>query len=151
GLGTSLFSLGELATARTHAEQGVALFDHQHFHPHLSIGRPDSRVGCLSLTARVLWLLGYPDQGRKRNHQALTLAQELPHPLSLSYALVIAATFHQLCGEEGAAQERAETAITLSTELGHRQALAAATILRGWGVAMQDKEGGLAQLHQGLA
>jgi class 3 adenylate cyclase/predicted ATPase len=152
GLGTSLFSLGELSTARTHAEQGIALFDHQHFRSHLSIGRVDSRVGCLSLTARVLLLLGYPDQARKRNHQALTLAQELPHPLSLSYALVIAAIFHQLCREESAAQEWAETAITLSAEQGYMQVLAAAAILRGWGVAMQGKEEeGLAHLHQGLA
>jgi len=66
--------------------------------------------------------------------------------------LVIAAIFHQLCREESAAQERAETAITLSAELGHVQVLAAATILRGWGVAMQGKEEeGLAHLHQGLA
>ena len=43
-------------------------------------------------------------------------------------------------------------AITLSTEQGYMQVLAAATILRGWGVAMQGKEEeGLAQLHQGLA
>ncbi len=28
-----------------------------------------------------LWLLGYPDQALQRSHEALTLAQELAHPL----------------------------------------------------------------------
>jgi predicted ATPase len=59
---------------------------------------------------------------------------------------------HQLCREEAATEEQAETAITLSTEQGFVQMLAAATVLRGWGVAMQGQGAeGITQLRQGLA
>ena len=65
-----------------------------------------------------LWYLGYPDQALQRSHKALTLAQELAHPFSLAFALVIAAWLHQFRREGQVAQERAEAAITLSTEQG---------------------------------
>jgi hypothetical protein len=41
-----------------------------------------------------LWLPGYPDQAWQRNHEALTLAQEVAHPLSLAFALFFAAILH---------------------------------------------------------
>ena len=41
----------------------------------------------LSYAAWVLWILGYPDQARKRIGEALNLAQDLSHPFSLAFAL----------------------------------------------------------------
>ena len=47
--------------------------------------------GCAAspMHALALWLLGYPDQALKRMHEALHLAQELSHPVSLALALLL--------------------------------------------------------------
>jgi hypothetical protein len=59
------------------------------------------------------WLFG---PGLRRSYEAITLARELAHPLSLAFALDFAAVLHQLRREGQDAQERAEALITLSTE-----------------------------------
>jgi predicted ATPase len=88
----------------------------------------------------------------KRHHEALTLAQELPHPLGLAFALVFAGNLHQQRREERAAQEQAEAVITLSTQEGFPHWVAQGTILRGWALAEQGQgEAGIAQMRQGLA
>ncbi|MBI3301419.1 MAG: hypothetical protein HYZ72_04980 [Deltaproteobacteria bacterium] len=84
--------------------------------------------------------------------ESLTLAQELSHPFSLSFALHCAAVFHTLRRERQAAQERAEALIALSTEQGFALRMAAGTTLRGWALAEQGQgEEGIAQMCQGLA
>jgi predicted ATPase len=79
-LGETLLRLGELAQARTHLEHAIALYNPQHYHSHAFLYGQDPGVTSFSFAARVLWLLGYPDQACKRNHEALTLAQKLAHP-----------------------------------------------------------------------
>ena len=101
--------------------------------------------------ALALWLLGYPDQALKRVQEALTLAQELSHPLSLAYALFSVAFLYQLRREEQKAQEWAEALITLCTKQGFPQFLAYGTFYRGWALAEQgQREEGIAQMRQGL-
>ena len=75
-------------------------------------------VICHSFAAWTLWYLGYPDQGLAQSQEAVTLAQQSAHPFSLSFALSMAAMFHQFRREVRAAQERAEAAISLATEQG---------------------------------
>jgi len=58
-----------------------------------------------------LWCLGYPDQALKKIREAIILAQELFHILSLARALDLAAWIHQYRREGQAAQERAEAVI----------------------------------------
>jgi predicted ATPase len=99
-----------------------------------------------------LWALGYPDQALKRSQEALTLAQELSHPLSLAQALIAALRIHQQSREGQAIQEQAEALITLSTEHQFAFILAWGIIMRGWAVAGQgQREEGIAQMCQGLA
>jgi predicted ATPase len=148
-LGIILFHLGELAPARAHLEQGIALYDPQKHRSHAFVQDPG--VVCLAYMAFILWFLGYPDQALKRIHEALTLAQELSHPHSLAYALGCAAVVHQLCQKVQAAQEQAEAAIALSRGQGFAYWLAMGTILRGWALAGQgEAEEGIAQIRQGL-
>jgi predicted ATPase len=98
-----------------------------------------------------LWLLGYPDQARKKSHSALTLAPELSHPMSLAFALSWAALFHPLRREKRLTQERAEAAIGLGSAHGFPIWLITGTIMRGWALAVQGQaEEGIAQIHQGL-
>jgi predicted ATPase len=151
-LGILLLSLGELTEARTHLEQGIALYNpQQHRSLAFRYGR-DPGVTSRYTAASVLWLLGYPSQALQRSHEALTLARELSHAYSLVLALSFAAELHQFRREGPAAQERADVVIALATEYGFAQYLARGTILRGWALVEQGQgEAGIAQMRQGLA
>ncbi len=151
-LGQTLFSQGEFVPAREYLEQGLALYDsQQHSSQSLFIGL-DLGTSSRRWLAWVLWILGYPDQALKRNQEALTLARELSHPLSLAFAFNWAAWLHMFRRERQAVQERAEAAITLATEQGFAQALATGTIMRGWALAEQGQgKEGIPQIRQGLA
>ncbi|MBI3303956.1 MAG: AAA family ATPase, partial [Deltaproteobacteria bacterium] len=151
-VGMTLFWLGELASAREHWKQSIALYDPQQHNPHAFLYGHDPGVHCLCYMASALWCLGYPDQALTRSHEALALAQELSHPFSLALALGFASWLHQLRREEQVVQERVEAQITLSTEQGFAAELAWGTILRGWALAEQGQGGeGIAQIHQGMA
>ena len=151
-LGGTLYWLGEFASARSHLEQSIALYDPQQHRSLAFVYGTDPGVTCLSYMAWTLWDLGYPDQARERIQEALILAQELSHPFSLATALGIATEFHLLCREGQAAEERAEALMTLSNERGFPHWLAVGTILRGWALAEQGQgEEGVAQIRQGLA
>jgi predicted ATPase len=151
-LGGTLYLVGELPPARAHLEQGLALYAPQEhrvlaFHYGLDLG-----VWCLSYVAWPLALLGYPDQALTRMQEALTLAQELSHPVSLAAALYYAALLHYVRREGPAAQEGAEAAIALSHEQGFPLYVALGTNVRGWALAVQGHvEEGMAQMRQGRA
>jgi predicted ATPase len=150
--GATLFWHGEVAPAREHLEQGIALYNRQQHHSLAFLYVTDPGVHCLGYAAGALWCLGYPDQALKRVHEALTLARELSHPNSLAVALDYTAFLHQFRREGQAAQERAEAVIALCTEQGLAPFLADGTNLRGWALAEQGQgEEGIAQIRQGLA
>jgi predicted ATPase len=141
-----------LTAAREHCEQGIALYDSQR-HRSLAFlyGGHDPGVCCRDFAAWALWVLGYPDQALTQSQEALTLAHDLSHPMSVGNALDFAAIVHQLRRESQAAQERAEAAIALSTGQGFPYWLVYGTLLRGWALAEQGQEEGIMQMRQGLA
>jgi predicted ATPase len=151
-LGEDLFLLGELARARTHLEQGIALYAPQrHSDPAVRVDRIHG-LACYHFGAWTLWLLGYPDQALQRAQQALVLADALSTPEALAAVLFGAAALHQFRGEVQAAQQQAEALVALSRE--HRFALGSArgTILWGWALAEQGQGAeGLSRIHEGLA
>ena len=116
--------------------------------------------GCRAYAGVTLWYLGYPDQALQRSREALTLARELGHPVSLASALLFAAWVHHFRGEGPLIQERAEAAIALAAEQGLTALLAHGTIFQGWALAQRSavpgtgrgcREEGIAQIRQGLA
>ena len=106
-------SLGEFVPARAHLEQGMALYDPQQHRSLALLYGQDPGVVCLAYAALILWLLGYPDQALQRSQEALTLAQELSHPFSLAFALVVASAPSVPPGGP-AVQERAEALMALA-------------------------------------
>lgn len=138
--------------ARAHLEQGIALYDPLQHGSHAFLYGYDPGVAGLSCMALVLWHLGYPDEALKRNHEALTLAQDFAHPFSLAFAFFYTNRLCQFRRDGQTAQERAEAAIVLSREHGFPLFVAEGTILRGWALAEQgQKEEGIAQMRQGMA
>jgi len=86
--GNTLCFLGELVLARGHLEQAINLYDPQQHRSHAFMYGQDPGVHSLSYATLALWLLGYPDQARKRSAEAFALAQGLSHPYSLAFALI---------------------------------------------------------------
>jgi predicted ATPase len=150
-LGVTLFALGAVAAAHTHLAQGIALYDAQQHRTSAFLYGDDAGVICRGIDARALWYLGYPDQGLVRSDEAVTLAHQIFHPLSLSHALSSAAMFHQFRREVCVTQERADTAISLAMEQGFPLWVAVGAVLRGWTLAQQGKaQEGVEQMHQGV-
>jgi predicted ATPase len=82
----------------------------------------------------------------------LTLARQLSHPFSLSFALYFAAVIYQYLQQVQATQEHAEALMALSTEQGFRQRLAQGRILLGWALVEQSRvAAGIAQMRQSVA
>ena len=147
-LGDTSFSMGEWLLARDHLGVAISLYDRER---PMWIGF-DTGVNCLSYMALTLWTLGYPDLALKRGNEAVALAQELSHPLSLAFAEGPVGYLRQYRREARAAQETAEHLVALSAEHGFTHWLAQATITRGWAMAEQGHgEEGIAQIREGLA
>jgi len=146
-----LFFLGTVASAHTHFTQGTALYDPQQHRASVFLYGDDEGVICHSFAAWTLWYLGSPDQALARSHKAVTLAQQVAHPFSLAYALMLSALFHAFCREVRLTQERAEALISLATEQGFPHTRAQGSVLRGWTLAHQGQaQEGIEQLRQGL-
>jgi predicted ATPase len=150
--GQAFWLLGDLATARTIFEQGIAVYDPQRHSPQVLGTWQDSGVTCLSYAASTLWLQGYPDQARERSRHALTLSEALAHPFTRVWAAYNAVQLHRFLQEIPQAQEQAEIARTLETEHGFTQFLVLRTMLQGWALLTQGHAAeGMAQLCEGLA
>jgi predicted ATPase len=149
-LGVTLFYLGELRRARTHLEQGESVYDPQQLRSPTFV--LDPLAARHAYAALVLWCLGYPDQALWKSQEALRLAQELAHPHSLAFILVIAAWLHQLRREEHSVLERAQAAVTLATAQGFVLWEAVGTFWRGWILAAQGQgDEGIAAMRRGFA
>src|SRR5262249_7399386 len=148
--GLTFFWLGELVRAREHLEQSIALYDRQQDRSLAYRYGHDPSVMCRGYLAYVLWWLGYPDHALQRSHEALTLAQELAHPLSVAYALHNTSLLHELRHEEQAGQQHAEAVMALSQEQGFPYWLALGMIRRGRALAAQGQRAeGIEQIQQG--
>jgi predicted ATPase len=150
-LGTTLLFLGELTTARTHLEQGMALYDpQQHRSLALRYGA-DSGLVCRLYAGWVFWLLGYPDQALQTIHHALAQAHTLAHSFTLAFALNHAVLVRMFRRETQVAQEQAETSIAFSSEQRIAQWLAQGIVLRGCALAALGRTAeGRGQISQGM-
>jgi predicted ATPase/class 3 adenylate cyclase len=151
-LGTTLVYQGELLSACTHLEQGLAVHPPQAGRSLAFSDSTDPEVFCLTQLSWALWMLGYPEQALTRSRQACALAQKLSHPYSLTYALVFASALSMFRREASRVQEQAEAAIALAREQGFARWLAVGMGWRGWAIAEQGAvQEGLAQLLQAPA
>ena len=152
-MGANFLFLGKFALARTHLEQTMIVYDPQQHHDLAFYYGQDIGVPNLSWLCWALWSLGYPDQALQRNQEALTLAQDLDHPLTSGHYLGVAAlTFYHLGQDGQMTQSLAEACIRLATEHNFPVWLAVGAIYRGRALVEQGHiEAGLTQMQQGLA
>jgi predicted ATPase len=150
-MGGQLLYCGELIPAQAHLEQGIRLHlpqAHRTLAVHYGF---DPGAACLGYVGHALWTLGYPDQALQRCREALALAQELAHPLTVASALVYVAITH-CCRQEGlAAKVQAEAVRALAHEHSLRQWFDLGLFWRGWALMVQGQAAeGIAQMRQGL-
>ena len=86
-LAAYLFQLGRLAESLAHSESGLALYDPVRDRSSRFVYAIDSRVVCLHWLSHALLALGYPEQARVRQGEALASARELAHPNTIAQAL----------------------------------------------------------------
>jgi predicted ATPase len=99
-----------------------------------------------------LTLRGYPDRGLQKAGEAIALAQQQAHHLSLAVALNHASTEHHLRRDWPAMQREAEAAIAICTEQGFEGILAQSTMNRGIALVAQGQtQEGIALFQRGSA
>jgi adenylate cyclase len=127
------------------------MYDPERYHSHAFTYGQDPGVHSLSYATLTLWLLGYPDQARKRSLEALALAQQLSHRFSVAFALIHVVHIHRFSREVNATAQRANELRILSTEHGFPIPLAFAVAHQGWALGQQGmaKEG-IIQIHQAI-
>jgi len=117
-LGASLCAYGEPVQALECLKQGIALYDHQKHRSLAYIYGQDIGVVCKGWTAWSLWLLGYPDQAEEMALEAIQMARELSHPLTLSYALATGDFTYLMLRKVERAKEIAQENFKLSGDQG---------------------------------
>jgi class 3 adenylate cyclase len=112
----SYFYLGELIKAREHADQALALYSEER-HGHLvRILNHDLKTLSLIYTARLTWMLGYPEQAVKTHDLQGAHARRLGHPFDLGFVLTIGARVFDYLGEPEEKLKRAAEAVRLGRE-----------------------------------
>ena len=114
---TTCLNAGEPAAARDHCEAGRRLYDPERHRSHrLLYGGHDPGVCNCNIGAMAHWLLGFPDEALVIGNEALVLAKQIGHPLSLEMALIYNTLLHFDRGEPELALQRLEAGETLASE-----------------------------------
>ena len=149
-MGQTLYWMGQFMPAQTHLELSCSLYDPAAYPSHAVFGFCNG-VHSLVFSGYSSWHLGFPDQGRDRVEQALSLARQLSDPFCLCLALASSSRIDHLRRETIAASKFADAMFDLAHEQGFQGFLAMATALRGAAlVAGGDAEEGITQLREGL-
>jgi len=122
----------DLERACEHTAAGLKLYDREkHGKLGFKFGH-DPGVAHGLYRALILWLLGRGDEALEASANALALAEELKHPLSIAFALCYSAVVENMMGEYAQARRHATAGRELAAE--HQLALwlAMNTIAVGW-------------------
>jgi class 3 adenylate cyclase/tetratricopeptide (TPR) repeat protein len=110
----TLFAMGRTAEAIPHMERGIALYDRErHGTSAFLYAGHDPGACCRWHLGMTRWLMGHPDSAMHNVHDALTLSEELEHPMSTVIALWFAAWVHCQRGEREVAVANLERLISL--------------------------------------
>jgi DNA-binding winged helix-turn-helix (wHTH) protein/predicted ATPase len=125
---------GEFEAALVDAERGLAIYDPVLHHPDRALVFRGQVVGvsCIVHAAWALWTLGARDRAAARIHEAVTVARESAHPVTLALACHFAATFFAVERDREAAVRFAEEGVRLAREEGFDLYASLAEVHSGW-------------------
>ena len=148
-MGCNRLRATDLAAARAHLEQAIALYDLEpRFDAHRLTGH-DPKVCCLGHLACVVWLGGAPARARACAEAALGRGRELSHPPTLALALTTAAWLYLLERDPRRVEELASEALTVAGDYGLTFWIAIASVQRGWALAALGRGAEAAELLEG--
>jgi DNA-binding winged helix-turn-helix (wHTH) protein/predicted ATPase len=150
-LGLTAFYMGNVVATRVHLDRGIALYDRLTHRPLALNSLWDFGVVCRIGVAGALQQLGYPDQARQREEEALALTQRIVSPYNRCNLLFFLAFVHLFRRERCLARQWVEEALHLATARGFLLLTALGTIVRGATLTAQDQaQEGLSYIRQGL-
>jgi predicted ATPase len=107
-------------------------------------------MSCRFFAACALWLLGYPEQARKRALETVDIARRINHPFTLAYAYGTAALAHQLRRDIAQVSATATAGIVISRQQGFPHFEGFAEAMSGWALVQEGQiEDGIKHLSQG--
>jgi predicted ATPase/class 3 adenylate cyclase len=134
-----------------HLEQALAAYDRNRYRAGRFRLGANPGVACLTTSALLLWILGFPDRGRKRASDAIALARKLDHPFSMAYGLFHYGLFYLWLREAEIAKARAEDLIAIAEEYEFQVWSTVGACLRGAALAaMGSADEGLTLIQRGL-
>jgi predicted ATPase len=144
---------GDFATAYTHVEQGLSLYDErQHRHHAFHYIGHDPAACAHALGAIMAWVLGHPERAAQHANSAVQLARRLEHAPTLAHALWFVGAYHILRADVAAALTASTETLALCEEHQLAQPRAAGMLFRGWAlVRVGEIEEGLRLARSGLA
>ena len=150
-LGDTLYWRGELVPARTYLEQSIVLYDPQQHRDHAFRYGQDPGTSCLGYAACTLWLLGYPEQARRRGQEMLTRAQALSHTFSMAFAHNLAIRLYHFLRDWPTVLGQAEILMALASEQGFAQLFAGSVREQGAAWAAQGQVAqGMTQMRRAM-
>jgi predicted ATPase len=115
-LGSCLLFRGEIAEARSHLDQGVALYDPAEHHALATRFGEDHGIVSLFFRSKALWMLGYPETAQVDTDRAYRDARESGDAVSILWALRGAVFNDIACGKYTTANARINELIALADE-----------------------------------
>ncbi len=146
---SSLLFLGDLTGAKTHAEQGLALYDREAHRDHVHLfGAHDPGVCAEQMSALVLAVRGFPERALEHASAGVALARDLDQASSLAVVHFFAGLTDQVLHRGAAAAAHAQEAINVAESAGLLPFVQMGRILRGWANAEQGRTAeGVAELN----
>ena len=117
-LATALLHTGDIADARAHYDQAIALYDPVEHRPLAIRFGQDVRMTILSFRSLASWCLGYPEAALLDADHAVKDVREISQAGSLMYALFRASFTHTSCGNYATAKALSDEFVALADEKG---------------------------------
>ena len=150
-LAMSRLHQGELVASSQHFDEVVRLYDVAQHGRYLQLYRLDPAIHAAAQLIRLLWLLGFPDQARRKAEESLALARGLSSPLSLAFIQLFTAELYQSLRDPKKTKEIAGECIALCDEHAIQLERAWAEPWYGWAIAeLGDTDQGLSLARKGL-
>jgi DNA-binding winged helix-turn-helix (wHTH) protein/predicted ATPase len=147
------FFLGDYAEAQLHSDRGIAMYQRKRDHglTYVYSGH-DPGVCCRCFSGLIDWQRGQPDRAVVRSNEALALAEEVHHPLTLALAYWGLSYVHLLRREPELARHWAEKEIAVCSEYMLPLLLSQGLFQLGWALTASGQlEEGLEKMDEGVA
>lgn len=143
---------GELVASRQHFDEVIKLYDVSQHGRYLQLYRFDPAIHAAAQLVRLLWLLGFPDQARRKAEETLALARTLSSPLSLAFCEMFAAQLYQNLRLPEKTKEHGQACIDICDEHAIQLERAWVECWYGWAIAeLGETDDGFSLMRSAVA